>query len=99
MISSSKFDLSKTSGKPKVWSVPAHLDPRVKENRTLKFGGNNIVCVGMHDTVQRLLMRDFELWQPARISIGCGGEYNNVGGFMGVRQPPRMKILKCAELS
>lgn len=88
MISSSKLVLPKASGKPKVWSVPAHLDPSVKENRTLKFGGDNIVCVGMHDTVQRLLMRDFELWQPARIAIGCGGEFNEFGGFAGSRQAP-----------
>jgi hypothetical protein len=84
----SKTPAFKATGKPRIYSVPAHLDPKVKENWTLKFGGKNMVCVGMHDTVQRLLMRDFELWQPARIALGYGGEYTQTGSYTALRQAP-----------
>ena len=35
----SKLPVPKATGKPKIYSVPAHLDPKIKENWTLKFGG------------------------------------------------------------
>lgn len=84
----SKLSVPKATGKPRIYSVPSNLDPTIKENWIPKFGGNNMVCVGMHDTVQRLLMRDFELWQPARIALGYGGEYTQLGSYTGLRQAP-----------
>lgn len=63
----------KAQGRVKVYAV---ADLAELEHASPVVDSGNVVCSGFYDCVQRLLMRDFEDWQPTNITIGYGGDYN-----------------------
>lgn len=63
-------------GRPSVWVVPAAGDPRDAAQRRLLLAGRNVVCYGMYDAFQQLLLRNFDDWQPATIALGFGGDFS-----------------------
>ena len=63
-------------GIPALYSVPAHLDPEDPTNWIPLRQSRNIICIGMHDCVHNLLLRNFEDWQPTTVVLGYGGDYD-----------------------
>jgi len=63
-------------GSPAVYGVPADGDPHDPAQRRLLVAGQNTICYGMYDAVQRFLLRDFDAWAPANLVLGFGGDYD-----------------------
>ena len=63
-------------GTVRVYRVPAAGDPSDRSQWRGADGGRNVVCYGMYDALQQLLLRNFDDWQPASIALGYGGDYS-----------------------
>lgn len=63
-------------GWPTLYTVPAHRDPLDPRNWIPLRQDRNIICVGMHDAVHNLLLRNFEDWQPTTVVLGFGGDFD-----------------------
>lgn len=60
-------------GKPSLYTC---TDPDDRSTWTLLHEGHNVVCTGMYDSMQNLLLRNFTDWMASEVSVGFGGDYN-----------------------